>query len=218
MRAAWPRPIARGRAPPVSMSSRRARGRTMSRRRRAVAQSPASARFRCERRDRPASAYCRRPGGASRSGAAAFPFHSSHASPASSPAGGPSGPADRYPRSPPPPTRAAERSRRVVSKILDLDRLDLAGELEAEHLREEVDDPLVGPPDRVLLAEPVPFALEGEVRERNPVAAQGLDQDLRLRRRHDLVVEPLVDEDRCAQLVNRRYGRALAKELGRVGK
>src|SRR5215475_10453284 len=80
------------------------------------------------------------------------------------------------------------RSVDKLVEILDLDRLDLVGELEAEHLREERH--VRG--ERALLvlglAEAVTFAGESDVRVWNATLLQRVDYHLRLRRRHDLVV------------------------------
>src|SRR5262245_1365678 len=76
-------------------------------------------------------------------------------------------------------------------EILDLDRLDLAGELEAEDLREEGHMRRERALLVLCLAEAVALAGEGDVRVRNAALLERLDDHLRLRRRDDLVVEPL---------------------------
>src|SRR5215211_6242044 len=78
--------------------------------------------------------------------------------------------------------------------VHDRDRLDLVGGLEPEHPREEEQHRLDRAANVLLLPEAVALALEGEVGEGDTIAAQRVDHDLRLRRRHDLVVEALQED------------------------
>src|SRR5437588_11811874 len=74
-------------------------------------------------------------------------------------------------------------------RVLDPDRLEVVRRLEAEHLRQEREVRLQGPLDALGAAETVPFALEGDVGVRDTAPRERFDDDLRLRRRDDLVLE-----------------------------
>src|SRR5438128_7901189 len=65
-------------------------------------------------------------------------------------------------------------------EVLDLDRFDVVGELEARDLREEREVGLDGPLHVLRLAKTVALALEGDVRVRNAALLQRLDHRLRL--------------------------------------
>ena len=71
-------------------------------------------------------------------------------------------------------------------------------------------------PDRVRAAEAVALALEREVGMRDAVRGQRRDDRLGLRRRHDLVVEALEDEDRARDPVGEVDRRSLAVERRRL--
>src|SRR6266480_7897562 len=74
------------------------------------------------------------------------------------------------------------------AQVLDLDRLELVGRLEAEDLREERDVRFERALHVLRLAETMPLPLEGDVREGDSSTGERLHDDLRLRRGNDLVV------------------------------
>src|SRR5919198_3446811 len=71
-----------------------------------------------------------------------------------------------------------------VLEILDLDRFQLVGRLEAEDLREEGEVRLERPLRVGRLTEAVALSLERDVRVRNAALPERLDDHLRLCRRH----------------------------------
>src|SRR5207244_5690288 len=71
--------------------------------------------------------------------------------------------------------------------------------------------------DVLLLAEAMPLALEGEVRVRDSLALEHLDHRLGLARRHDLVVEPLQQEQWPLEPVGEVNGGAGAVDIGALG-
>ena len=56
------------------------------------------------------------------------------------------------------------------------------------------------------LAEPVAFTFERDVRVRDATPFQRFDDHLRLRRRNDLVVEPLQEQQRIRDRIGMRDG------------
>src|SRR5215471_14152325 len=102
------------------------------------------------------------------------------------------------------------RSVDKLVEILDLDRLDLVGELEAEHLREERHVRGKGALLVLSLAEAVTFAGERDVRVRNAALPQRIDDHLGLRRRHDLVVQALQQQQRARDRVGMTDRRPVA--------
>src|SRR5262245_13751690 len=81
-------------------------------------------------------------------------------------------------------------------EILDRDGHDLVRGLEAEDLSQEREMGFERTLDVLRLSEPMALALEGDVGVRNRALLQRFDDDLRLRRRDDLVVETLQEEER----------------------
>src|SRR5207244_3466596 len=98
-------------------------------------------------------------------------------------------------------------------EIRDLHRLELVSRFEPEKLTRERQECLQRTPDRVSAAKAVTFPLERDVRIRNPVPFECRDDHFRLRRRHDLVVESLEQEQRTGDLVRMRDRRALPVEI-----
>src|SRR6266568_2464052 len=74
-------------------------------------------------------------------------------------------------------------------QILDAHGLELVCGLEAEDLSEKRQLGGEGASQRFRLSESMSFALEREVRVRNPTLPKRVDDRFRLRRRNDLVVE-----------------------------
>src|SRR2546430_2591863 len=101
-------------------------------------------------------------------------------------------------------------------EVLDLNRLELVGRLEPEHLAGERQAGLERASLRLGAAESVTFALERDVRVRDAVPLERSGDRLSLRRRHDLVVEPLQEEERLSDLVGMSHRRALPVELDLV--
>src|SRR5262249_7891723 len=98
-------------------------------------------------------------------------------------------------------------SRRL--EVLDLDRLELVGRLETQQLTPEAERCPQRTPDRWRAAEPVTLALEADVRVRHGVSLEcGCDR-LRLRRRNDLVVQTLQEQQRTRDAIGVRHGRPL---------
>src|SRR5207244_10870641 len=77
---------------------------------------------------------------------------------------------------------------------LDLELLDVVGGLEAEDLGVERQLRAERADDRVVAAEAVVLARVEQVRVRDSPLEQRVDDPLRLRRRHDSVFGPLLDE------------------------
>jgi hypothetical protein len=61
---------------------------------------------------------------------------------------------------------------------------------------------LLGAADVLLAAEAVPFSFEREIRVRDAFALEHRDHRLRVRRRDDLVVEPLQQKQRSFELID----------------
>src|SRR6266508_5209458 len=104
-----------------------------------------------------------------------------------------------------------------VLEILDLDRLQLVRRLEAEDLREEGEVRLERPLHVRRLTEAVALSLEGDVRVRDTALSERLDDHLGLCRRHDLVVEPLQQQQGSGERVGLVDGRAFAIGGDRLG-
>src|SRR5262249_51712792 len=93
-------------------------------------------------------------------------------------------------------TSTARRARSAgnVLEVLDRDRLEVVRRLEAEDLREEREVRLERALRVLRLAKAVALPRERDVGVRHAALLERLDDHLRLRRWHDLVVEPLQQE------------------------
>ena len=102
-------------------------------------------------------------------------------------------------------------------QVLDLDRLDLVRGLEAEDLREEREVRRERAP-RVLAPcrKPWPSPSNAMYAYGMPRRCERVDDLLGLRRRHDLVVEPLQNSSGARDRVGMRDRRALAVEVDRL--
>ena len=85
--------------------------------------------------------------------------------------------------------------------VPELDRLELVGRLESEHLPEKREDRGGHALEDLLAPEAVALALERQVGVGDPRPVERVVQLLRLRRRHDAVVEALEREQRRADPV-----------------
>src|SRR5438445_2311196 len=98
-------------------------------------------------------------------------------------------------------TRSAERpSLRRSSgllEVVDRHRFDRVGQREAEDLRVEIQLAFERPLDVLGDAEAVLLARERDVGDRQALLAEGVDDQLGLVRRDDLVLETLKDNHRC---------------------
>src|SRR2546430_7643726 len=82
-------------------------------------------------------------------------------------------------------------------EIIDRHRFDRVGQREAEDLRVEIQLAFERPLDVLGDAEAVLLALEGDVGDRQALLAEGVDDQLRLVRRDDLVLQALKENHRC---------------------
>src|SRR5206468_6446530 len=80
-------------------------------------------------------------------------------------------------------------------KVLDHDRLNLVGQLEAEDARVEIQLAVERALDVLGLSEAVLLALEGDVCDGKILSSQSLDHQLGLIRRHDLVFQSLKENN-----------------------
>src|SRR5690348_11470837 len=100
-------------------------------------------------------------------------------------------------------------------KVVNLDRLDRAGQREAEDARVEVQLTIERAFDVLGLAEAVALTREFEVSDGDAALAQDGDHLLRLAGQHDLVVEALREIDGTRHLIGEVDGRALVVGLPR---
>src|SRR5215211_2116484 len=92
-------------------------------------------------------------------------------------------------------------SRSSGSQVGDRDRVDLVGQVEAEHAAVEVELGFQGPADVGRLAEAVLLAREGQVGVRDGLGVEGGGHHLGLGRGDDLVLKALEQDDRAGQAV-----------------
>src|SRR5713101_4606669 len=95
---------------------------------------------------------------------------------------------------------------RSCLEVLDLHRLELVGRLEPEQLPREGQKRLQRAAHRVRAAEAMSLAFECDVGIGNVIALECGDDRLGLRRRHDLVVETLEEQQRARDSVRVRHG------------